>query len=182
MPKKLSQAPSNDSENYCVIENKEICLTPVTMGDKSLYNRIYTNAELLKFISVPLSLQSSTKSFETTLKRMSQKPMSLVLFAIRRQKNQQKIGVIGLKWNQSSKKCAEIGIVILQEYQGNGFGHQAKSLLIEYAFKNCAINKIVAVCDIKNHIANQANKKLGFVMEDPQIQSQQTKIRWIKYK
>jgi RimJ/RimL family protein N-acetyltransferase len=60
------------------------------------------------------------------------------------------IGTIKIGHIDWYHKRGELGILIDQTYQGNGYGAQAASLLIDYSFKNLKLNKITGGCISKN--------------------------------
>lgn len=57
---------------------------------------------------------------------------------------------------------AEIGWIVNEKYQGQGFAYEASKALIEIGFKNLNINKIIAHCDINNIPSYKLMEKLGF--------------------
>ena len=167
-----------------MIKNDDIFLTNIRQEDKGFYCEIYTNSQLMKFVVDPLNLESANKSFTAVLIKMSAVPKKLILFIIKSTKNLEKQGVIGLRWNQNDPHAVEIGIIILERYQRQGVGHQAKTLLINHAFNILGVTKIIAVCCSENTAANCANKKLGFKHVDEAISrnSNEIKIIWEKTK
>jgi diamine N-acetyltransferase len=161
-----------------MINNDAVILNKITTDDWVLYQQIYTDDKLMKFVAPTLSSEKAQQSFASTLKKMSQMPPALLLYVIFSQMHQCKVGVIGLKWNQKSHKQAEIGIIVLAKYQRQGLAHQAKSLLIAHAFQELKLDSILAICDKNNIAANSANQKLGFTLCN-QINTQNTeKILW----
>lgn len=159
-------------------ENNILYLTKITLKDKDFYNQVFTNEGLMTFITEPLTLESSMKSFTKTMSTMSLTPPKLMLYVINSKNDKGKLGVIGVRWNQEQRKDAEIGIVVLKKYQRQGVGHLAKSLLIEQAFEYLGIEKIVAICDQENIAANKANEKLGFHCVNKFRENNQSKKRW----
>ena len=165
-----------------MIKLKNLSLLPLSEGDKEFYFQIYSNQSLMQYVTAPLTRVESDKSFYLTLNRMSQAPPKIILNVIFLNKIKEKIGVIGLRWNQSSSDQVEIGIILLEEYQGTGFAHAAKKALMQNAFDNLSIKKIVAHCEKNNHAANRANKKLGFKQVGQYTEKNSTivKIIWEK--
>ncbi len=165
-----------------MIENDEIFLSEITQEDRNFYCEIYTNNQLMEFVVDPLSIESANKSFNITFDKMSATPKKLLLFVIKSKKGQKRLGVIGLRWNQHHPQHVEIGIIVLEKFQRQGVGHATKSLLIEHAFNNLNVIKIVAICDKDNVVAICANKKLGFKCVEKSILNNKSKTIWEKTK
>ncbi len=114
-----------------MIKLKNLSLLPLSEGDKEFYFKIYSNPSLMQYITKPLTRDESDKSFYLTLKKMSQPRHVIILNVITLNKTKERIGVIGLRWGQSSFDQVEIGIILLEEHQGTGFAHAAKKVLMQ---------------------------------------------------
>ena len=165
-----------------MIKLKDLSLQPLSEDDKEFYFKIYSNPSLMKYITAPLTRDESDKSFYLTLKRMSQTPAKILLYVIVLNKTKEKIGVIGLRWNQDNSSSVEIGIIVMEKFHGTGLAHAAKKALIQEAFDNFSIKKIIAHCEIDNQAANKANQKLGFkkVSQFSEVNSSIVRIKWEK--
>lgn len=62
------------------------------------------------------------------------------------QENNTVIGDIGFKGKPNSENIVEIGYGIVPSAQGKGYATEAVQKLIDWAFSNKSINKIVAEC------------------------------------
>ncbi len=146
-----------------MIKFHDLSLYLLSEQDRDFYYQLYSNESLMHYITTPLTRNESDESFDLTLKIMSQPVPKLKLFVIKKNKFQEKLGVVGLRWNQKTPKTVEIGIVLKEKFHGLGFGHCAKKLLINQAFTKLGVNKIIAICQKGNKAANKANQKLNFV-------------------
>jgi RimJ/RimL family protein N-acetyltransferase len=89
-----------------------------------------------------------------------------------------KIGIVGFKWNQNNKLNAEIGIIILSEFQKNRMATESIDMLIPYGFNKLNIRQIISICDINNIKVNNLAKKIGFVMvHDHSVNSSKIKYQ-----
>ena len=145
-----------------MIKTDLLYLKKLKKSDLSFYQRIYTDKRLVKHVCPVLDNRAAEKYFKLTLKIMSKAVPNMVLYVIYETLSKNRIGVIGLRWNQEKQDSVEIGIIIIPPKQRKGFAHHAKRILINYAFKKMNINSIVANCDEANNSANLANQKLGF--------------------
>lgn len=83
--------------------------------------------------------------------------------AICLQSNQQVIGLIDLFDFDPKNSRAGIGILIQNEVdRGNGFGNEALSLLITYAFKNLNLHQLYANIASHNQISKRLFNNFGF--------------------
>jgi len=58
-----------------------------------------------------------------------------------------------------------IGISLIPEMRGLGFGSQAQRLLADYLFAATSVNRIEAATDIENLAEQRALEKAGFVRD-----------------
>ena len=163
-----------------MIKAEIIYLKKLKQNDLSFYQSIYTNAELMRYVGPALSKEAAEKSFFQTLAIMSRNKPSMILYVIHLNANKERIGVIGVRWNQDKKSSVEMGVMIKPSMHRLGYAHMAKSSLIKYSFNKLKIKSIVAICDEDNTAANLANKKLGFSKEQTYFdeKSQRMTVRW----
>jgi RimJ/RimL family protein N-acetyltransferase len=163
-----------------MIKSEIIYLKKLMPNDLSFYQSIYINADLMRYVGPVLSKEATEKSFFQTLSIMSKKKPSMVLYVIHLTESKERLGVIGIRWNQGKKSAVEMGIIIKPSMHRFGYGHMAKSSLIAYSFNKLKIKSIVAICDEDNAAANLANKKLGFKKEQTYFdkKAQCMTVRW----
>lgn len=82
-------------------------------------------------------------------------------------KNEQKIiGDIGFKGKPDNEGNIEIGYYIVPEYRRHGYCHEASNELVEWAFKQSLVNKIIAECDRDNISSIRTLEKLNMDLRD----------------
>lgn len=64
-----------------------------------------------------------------------------------------------------SSYCWNIGIGILPEARGRGYGGEAQRLLAEYLFAHTLVNRVEAVTEVANTAEQRALRKAGFTRE-----------------
>jgi RimJ/RimL family protein N-acetyltransferase len=74
--------------------------------------------------------------------------------------------------------CWNIGIVLLPEFRGKGYGTAAQKLLADYLFATTTANRIEAETDAENIAEQRALQKAGFLREGIRRGSQFRKGRW----
>lgn len=61
--------------------------------------------------------------------------------------------------------CWNVGIILLPEARGRGFGTEAQRLLARYLFAHTAVTRVEAVTEITNIAEQRALEKAGFTRE-----------------
>ena len=145
-----------------MIKSKLLYLKKLNQSDLTLYQELYTDAKLMEFVGEVIDKSAATKYFHLTLKYMSKEPPIMILYVIRKNHTNDRIGVVGIRWNQKTASSVEIGVIIKSSEQRKGYAHDAKQSIMNYAFKHFKLNSIIAHCDEVNTAANLANEKLGF--------------------
>ena len=74
----------------------------------------------------------------------------------------QNIGILDLVNYDPQHQRAELGIVLLEEYQGKGYAYAAILRLIAYAQKNFHLHQIYAYVDVNNTKSYKCLKSVGF--------------------
>jgi [ribosomal protein S5]-alanine N-acetyltransferase len=59
----------------------------------------------------------------------------------------------------------EMGYILNPKYQKRGYGSEAASALVDYAFANLHPHRIMARCDQQNHASWKLLEKIGFIRE-----------------
>jgi RimJ/RimL family protein N-acetyltransferase len=68
-------------------------------------------------------------------------------------------------YGMPSWRCWNIGILLLPDHRGKGFGTQAQRLLIAYLFDTTPLHRIEAYTDVENVPEQCALEKIGFTRE-----------------
>ena len=61
--------------------------------------------------------------------------------------------------------CWEIGIMLVPEFRGRGYGTQAQRLLARYLFTHTTVHRICAATEVDNIAEQRALEKAGFTRE-----------------
>jgi RimJ/RimL family protein N-acetyltransferase len=80
------------------------------------------------------------------------------------------IGILMFKVDDHEHLLGQIGFSLNKKYQGKGFAQEAVKLLINYIFKEFALNKIVAACDLRNSASYGLMEKIGMKREAHHIE------------
>lgn len=80
-----------------------------------------------------------------------------------------RVGTVGwrsVSWGPSMQsRCTEIGISLVPEQRGHGYGTEAQWLLVRYLFIETSVQRIQATTDVTNTREQRALEKVGFKKE-----------------
>lgn len=68
-------------------------------------------------------------------------------------------------WATTLSYCWEIGIAMLPEARGKGYGTEAQRQLVRYLFAHSTVNRVQAATNIGNVAEQRALEKVGFTRE-----------------
>jgi RimJ/RimL family protein N-acetyltransferase len=98
-------------------------------------------------------------------------------FAIELKETSTLIGDCALKVEQDGRQ-AEIGFTLSCEHQGKGYALEAVSRLLDYAFSDLGLHRVVAITDRENEPACTLLERLGMRREGCFVQNAWLKGRW----
>ena len=99
-------------------------------------------------------------------------------FALERTEDRTFVGDCGLKTLETDNRLAQIGYTIARQYWNQGYAQEAVRGLIEYAFRNFPIHRIIASVDPRNAASVRVLEKSGFEKEAHFRQSEWFKGAW----
>ncbi|MEV6876892.1 GNAT family protein [Amycolatopsis sp. NPDC051128] len=78
--------------------------------------------------------------------------------------------VLGLvSWHRSrtgpTSFCWNLGLVLVPEARGHGYGTEAQRLLVEYLFAHTQLNRVEATTEVGNRAEQRSLEKAGFTRE-----------------
>ncbi len=124
----------------------------------------YTEREATAMIEELESLQPGT-------------PGEWFQFAIELKKTGALIGDCALKAEEDGRQ-AEVGFTLSREHQGKGYASEAVSRLLDYAFGDLGLHRVVAITDQENEPSFTLLERLGMRREGCFVQNAWFKGRW----
>lgn len=135
-------------------------LSPISIEDAEKYTEWLNDYDITQFLTLA-SMQIGLASEKEALSRLSKEHN----YAIVDKATDSLIGNCGLMDIDQLNRCAEIGIFIGdKDYLGKGFGREALSLLIDYAFNVLNLTNIMLSVFSFNERAIKSYKAIGFKM------------------
>ena len=138
-------------------------------SDQALYCKCYNDPLLMTHIGEPLSAKAAVRSFSAAQIMNSALPIHRRTWVMQVKQTQVDIGFLALVFCQTDAypARADIGAIILSEFQNNGFAAEAISSLVDVAFSNTTVEVLSTQHASCNAAANGLMEKLGFQIEEP---------------
>jgi RimJ/RimL family protein N-acetyltransferase len=148
------------------LESNKVKLSLLDESDLPLFIEMSTCPQLMKRIYKPFTVEEAKTAFYERSKPWKFECEQWLCFGIADISTGEKLGNIGLKIVNLEKKMAEVGFMLKTSAQGKGIASEALKLLINYAFCDVKINKLVAYCSTDNVASFQLLERVGFTRED----------------
>ncbi|MEO8742961.1 MAG: GNAT family N-acetyltransferase [Lysobacteraceae bacterium] len=138
-------------------------LRPLNAGDEILYRDLYTDAETMRHIAPPLSIEQSRRSFLKTLALMHKQPTAWLLLAILTKATMEPIGICGVPHFDAGASRFEVGVMLLSGFHGAGFAKESKTGLMRRLFSLLPVSEIWVEYELGNVAAARSNRSIGFL-------------------
>lgn len=86
-------------------------------------------------------------------------------WVIESKESKQFIGLIGYHKIEPENHRAEVGYMIQQQHEGNGYSTEALKEVVKYGFNDMKLHSIEAVIDPENSASEKILQKCGFIKE-----------------
>lgn len=161
-------------------ETARLLMRPLQLEDEAFYCACYTDPVLMQHIGEPLSREAALRSFVATLKIAIQIPIIRYTWVMQEKKSGACVGLLALIADKTEPKSvnAELGNIMLTEFQNQGFTVEALGQLVDFVFSTTPLTGVFADHRIQNSAANRVMKKLGF-LRDTEASEQIPKARWV---
>ena len=147
------------------LETERLLLRRVDSNDVKEIFALRSNPETMKYIPRPL-----VKTDEDALEHIAMIDSKIdsnegINWAITLKDNSKLIGIIGHYRIKPEHYRAEIGYMLLPEYQGKGIVSEAVREAVKYGFNSMNLHSIEAIIAPENHGSAKVLEKNGFVKE-----------------
>ncbi|MBU1099656.1 MAG: GNAT family N-acetyltransferase [Bacteroidetes bacterium] len=99
-------------------------------------------------------------------------------WAIIHKEDDKLIGDCSIKLTKDEPRIAEIGCTLSPDYQGRGIAKESISAMIDYAFENLDVHRIVGITDAKNLPSQKLMESMGMRKEGHFIKNIWFKGEW----
>lgn len=147
------------------LETERLVLRRTVLHDVNELFALRSDPSVMKYIPRPLAVTPEEAAEHI---RMTDEKMGcneLINWAISLKGQPQMIGTIGYYHIKPQHFRAEIGYMLLPEFQGNGYITEAVTKVLDYGFRSMKLHSVEAVIDPENEASAGVLLKCGFVKE-----------------
>jgi len=146
-----------------VFSTERLIIRPLETQDQTLYCDLYTDAKIMHHICPPLTQEQARKAFNTTLKQQVNENQSQFSWVITAKATEQAIGIVGFR--SQEKEHAILGLLILNNFQGQGYAPEVFKQLIRVCNKMYGFKKFTSQVQKSNINSIKFLKLIGFELE-----------------
>lgn len=144
------------------LRGESVALYPVEKGVHTEFLQRLWNDEGVRSVDIGIDSRPFTKKHAENMfsNLIASDTISLVITV-----DETPIGLVDLRDIDEAEGTAVVGADVLSEEQGKGYGSDAVTALLSYAFKNIDIHKVIAKTVEPNESAMRTLESLGFERE-----------------
>lgn len=151
--------------NYQILSS-QLTLTKLELHDWELIRSIYSNSKLMKHIGTVMSEEEIRSNFEKELSPWCIESTHWLTWIIHETSSGNDVGLISICTRNLEKLTAEVGFIILEEYQGKGYGTEAINSIIDFAVDILGFKKMIAVCSEEHIGSRRVLEKAGMNLDE----------------
>jgi len=147
------------------LEGNRIHLTPLDQSDEALFIEIAMCPVMMEHVYSPFTYEEAKAAFRIKSQPWSMDSTQWLTLGIAHKESGEKLGSIGIKIVNHDAGTAEVGFMLKQSAQGQGYASEALSLIKSLAFDTLRLNKLAAFCSTNNVGSYKLLEKQGFLRE-----------------
>lgn len=154
-----------DFSTFPELETERLKLRRADLSDINELFALRSDAEIMKYIPRPIAttLDEMSEFVKLTDEKISSNEM--INWVITLKDNPKMMGTIGFYYIKPEHYRAEIGYMLLPEFQGHGYVTEAISEVVNYGFNAMELHSIEAVIDPANLASAKVLEKCNFIRE-----------------
>ncbi|PMG42030.1 GNAT family N-acetyltransferase [Shewanella sp. 10N.286.52.B9] len=152
--------------NYS-FNTQRLSMRLIQQGDFDIFVQLYSDPKTMRKICAPFEPKQIKQFFETAIQNNLTPTKKYWVWVI--EHNNQAIGLQSLFAQQNQSNRADIGIMLLRQYNGKLLAEEATIGLISFGFSQLRFERIYAQYDSTNYATHRSTQKLGFIIEQPKI-------------
>lgn len=150
---------------FPILETDRLLLRRVSENDVNEILELRSNPETMKYIPRPLLKNNQDALDHYKMIDEAIENNTGINWAVTIKGNPKLLGIVGFYRIQRENYRAEIGYMILPEFQGMGIITETIQILLEYAFSQLNLHSVEAVIDPENIASEKVLQKCKFVKE-----------------
>ena len=159
-----------------MIGTDRLLIRPFEPDDFDIIFRIYSDEDILHYTPFdPMDEEQAAKHLSRVLKDWRKNPCLSQEFAVCLRENDEKIGRAHVLIDPETD-TGMIGMLLLQDYQGQGYGTEITKALIRHCFEGLHLHRVNAVLSPENNASWKMMEECGLRREALMLQ----KCRYVK--
>lgn len=142
---------------------ERLSIGALSEGHESLYCELFTDPVTMLHIGAPLTMAAAKRRFRRALASSRREPPTGLLFSVLEKTRNCDIGLCSLLNIDRVRSRAEVGVMLLPAWHGQGFGTEALRLVLTTAFKVLAVDEVWGQFDPSHVAVERMNARAGMV-------------------
>jgi aminoglycoside 6'-N-acetyltransferase len=164
------------------IETDRLILRPMLLTDVDDLLEYQSNPEIVRYIPwPPRTMEQVKKAAEAIVKTCTfqlNEDKDFIVLVWELKSSGKVIGQSNMMLVSKENKCANIGWVTHQDFQRQGYAFEATKALLNHAFTNTDVHRIIADIDTRVHESAALAEKLGMRREATFLDGEFFKGEW----
>ncbi|WP_369790083.1 GNAT family N-acetyltransferase [Rouxiella sp. WC2420] len=148
-----------------VLTTPRLEMRPIEREEWPLFLKLYQNDNVMKFIGDIETPAQIRYRFDQRLGKWDKYSDFWLCLVIRERATGEAIGLTGFFPDWRPYQQAEVGFMLLPEYQGKGYGQESLHEVVNYAFKICGFHRLQANVLEGNLPSRRLLERCGFRLE-----------------
>lgn len=137
-------------------------MRPISNGDASLYEHLYTDAETMLFIGAPLAPERAVKSFRTALAGMQRQPIERLFLTVAEKATHSAVGICSLQNFDTVKRSVQAGVMFIAPARARGYSKEGFTGLIQQVFAHLPVDELWVQFAVDHVAVQRAVLSVGF--------------------
>lgn len=153
-------------------------IRPLEASDEALFLRLYTDPALMRHIGAPLSPEAARRGFRAACRQAGDASASAQRWIIADHASGTAIGLLGLHRHDGEDATAELGVMLLGDWQGRGLAAEALAALVDVAFDALRLSSVWTRHAAGNDAVVRMMLALGFQRGESAVDISAGECRW----
>lgn len=148
------------------IDTSRLYLKSIELSDVDAIHEYASDQEITMMLYLPNETIEDTRGFVNyVVSQWDSKEPECLEYVLVLKDEEKIIGGMGIEYSEDKSVC-EIGWILQKNYRNKGLATEAAMALIDYAFQDLMVKKVIAHCDSRNIFSEKVMQKLGMTLTD----------------
>ena len=148
-------------------ETERLLMRPLRIDDQVFYCACYTDPLLMQHIGEPLTQEAALRSFTAAMKVRLATPTRRYTWAMQEKATGVTVGLLAMFCDKAEPDpvTAELGTIMLSQFQNRGFTSEALRKLADTAFSSTPLKALLVKHKSQNSAVTGVMAKLGYIAD-----------------